>query len=118
MPEGIRIVMMNRHRAAVAASLAGRFGISLEVGRTLCDIYTERAKRYAIRYRTYSVQYEDLFLEKQPSVFQGLSQFLGISTDLESIASKTVDPSLRHHQEGKCSNSNYAGQVQSIPLPQ
>ena len=101
LPENIRIIMMKRRPDAVAASLASRFGVSPQTGRALWEVYTERAWRYAIRHSTYPLQYEDLFSEQRARVLVALAEFLEIKDDLEKIAQKVVDPSLRHHESAE-----------------
>jgi hypothetical protein len=97
---GIRILLIRREEAAVAASLIKRDGFPREKCWQLFDLYYARAESYGRRYPMLRMSYEEMFTDRRPRALAELQRFLGIDVDLESAAARIVDPSLQHHKTG------------------
>ena len=95
--DNMRILIITREPEAVAASLYQRDRLSVEESFHLWKTYNERALKYSKGYPVFPMRYEDLFLNVRSGILNKLALFLGIDTDLEKIASHTVEPSLRHY---------------------
>ena len=118
--DDIKIIRIDRDEDAVADSLYKRDSFTKEKSLELRSIYLERADKYSKEYITFSIRYENLFNGKRAEILKALSIFLDIETDLEAIASKTVDPSLNHFASGADSGTPHnarKGPAVSIIIP-
>ncbi len=112
--ENVRIINVIREPHAVALSLMRRDKIPLQKGIDLLHIYTERVSKYSKNYPVYSLRYEDLFSDRRKEILKGLSDFLGINTELEEIAKQVINPDLNHYKSDTDYKAHPAASVTTI----
>ncbi len=96
----VKYLFCNRNPLAIAHSLRGRDGFSLEYGLILYCLYVETALAEVLNDDVLIIDYESLMRDSQEQLTE-LTDFMGISieaTNLDQLSKEIMDTGLNHHQ--------------------
>lgn len=94
---GLKVVLLCRHPAEVAASMRGRHNLPSVMGCSLWDFYTRRALKYSDRIPRKVVLFDEL-LQGADGVLSDISSWYFERQTTESLAQSFLDESLVHNK--------------------